>query len=86
MVAASGRCRCNSRVICHRRGLFLVLLLSRAGRSAAEVPSTGLLFDYVLYLGTLTWSVDLTYVETRLHLLTGEIYLVATAIRFFFPA
>ena len=56
--------------------------------SAAEVPSPGLVFDYVLYLGSLTWSLELTYVETRLHLLSGEwdVYLLPTAILFFFLA
>ena len=56
--------------------------------SAAEVPSPGLIFDYVLYLGSLTWSLELTYLETRLHLLSGawDVYLLATAILFFFLA
>jgi hypothetical protein len=56
--------------------------------SAAEVPSPGLVFDYVLYLGALTWSLEMTYLETRLHLLSGEwdVYLLATAVLFFFLA
>lgn len=56
--------------------------------SAAEAPSPSLVFDYVLYLGCLTCSLELTYLETRLHLLSGEwdIYLLATAILFFFLA
>jgi hypothetical protein len=56
--------------------------------SAAEVPSPGLVFDYVLYLGSLAWSLELTYLERWLHLLSGEwdVYLLATAIFFFFLA
>ncbi len=56
--------------------------------SAAETPSQGLVFDYVLYLGSLTWSVELSYIETRFHLLSGQwdIYLLATACLFFFLA
>jgi hypothetical protein len=56
--------------------------------SAAEVPTPGLLFDYVLYLGSLTWSVELAYIETRFHLLSGawDDYLLATALLFFFLA
>src|SRR5712672_2318659 len=37
--------------------------------SAAEIPSPSLVFDYVLYLGSLTWSMELAYVENRFHLL-----------------
>jgi hypothetical protein len=56
--------------------------------SAAEVPSPGLVFDYVLYLGALTWSLELTYLETRFHLLSGQgdIYLLATTVLFLFLA
>lgn len=56
--------------------------------SAAEVPSPGLVFDYLLYLGSLTWSLELAYLEMRLHLLSGkwDVYLLATAILFFFLA
>jgi hypothetical protein len=56
--------------------------------SAAAVPSPGFAFDYVLYLGSLTWSLELSYVEMRLHPLSGEwdLYLLATAILFFFLA
>ena len=38
--------------------------------SAKEVPSPNLLFDYVLYLGALVWSVELAYLENRFHLLS----------------
>src|SRR5271169_6634049 len=53
--------------------------------SQAEVPSPNLAFDYVLYLGSLTWSVELAYVENRFQLLSGqwEPYLLTTAALFF---
>lgn len=56
--------------------------------SRAEVPSPSLAFDYVLYLGSLTWSVELAYFENRFHLLSGQwdLYLLATAGLFFFLA
>jgi hypothetical protein len=54
----------------------------------AETPSPSLAFDYVLYLGCLTWSLALAYLENRFHLLSGEwdLYLLATAGLFFFLA
>ena len=53
--------------------------------SAAEVSSPSLLFDYVLYLGSLVWSVELAYIENRFHLLSGQwdLYLLATAALYF---
>src|SRR6266446_2981823 len=56
--------------------------------SPAEVPSPSLVFDYVLYLGSLVWSVELAYIEKRFHLLSGQwdLYLLATAGLFFFLA
>jgi len=53
--------------------------------SVAEVPSPSLLFDYVLYLGSLVWSVELAYIENRFHLLSGQwdLYLLATAALYF---
>src|SRR5216683_7793276 len=56
--------------------------------SPAEIPSPSLVFDYVLYLGSLTWSVELAYLENRFHLLSGQwdLYLLATAGLFFFLA
>ena len=56
--------------------------------SAAETPSPSLVFDYVLYLGSLIWSVELAYLENRFHLLSGQwdLYLLATAGLFFFLA
>jgi len=56
--------------------------------SSAEVPSASLLFDYVLYLGSLVWSVELAYLETRFHLLSGQwdLYLLATAALYFLLA
>ena len=53
--------------------------------SPAEVPSPSLLFDYVLYLGALVWSIELAYLENRFHLLSGQwdLYLLATAALYF---
>src|SRR5262249_39115117 len=33
--------------------------------SRAETPTPSLVFDYVLYLGSLIWSVELAYIEAR---------------------
>jgi hypothetical protein len=54
----------------------------------AETASPSLIFDYVLYLGCLTWSLELTYIENRFHVLSGQwdLYLLATAVLFFFLA
>ena len=56
--------------------------------SPEETPSLNLAFDYVLYLGSLIWSVELAYLEKRFHLLSGQwdLYLLATAGLFFFVA
>src|SRR5271170_7534204 len=56
--------------------------------SPSETPSPSLVFDYVLYLGSLTWCVELAYIENRLHVLSGQwdLYLLATAGFFFFLA
>jgi hypothetical protein len=56
--------------------------------SPAETPSPSLVFDYVLYLGSLIWSVELAYIENRFHVLSGQwdLYLLATAGLFFFLA
>jgi len=56
--------------------------------SSAETPSPSLVFDYVLYLGSLTWSVELAYIENRFHVLSGQwdLYLLATAGLYFFLA
>ena len=56
--------------------------------SPAETPSPSPIFDYVLYLGSLTWSVALAYLENRFHLLSGQwdLYLLATACLFFLLA
>jgi hypothetical protein len=54
--------------------------------STGETPSPSLIFDYVLYLGSLIWTVELAYLETRFHMLSGQwdLYLLATALLFFF--
>lgn len=56
--------------------------------SRAETPAPSPIFDYVLYLGSLIWSTELTYVEKRFHVLSGQwdLYLLATAVLFFFLA
>ena len=56
--------------------------------SPAATPSPSLIFDYVLYLGSLTWSVELAWIENRFHLLSGQrdLYLLATAVLYFFLA
>src|SRR5258708_10838217 len=56
--------------------------------SPGETPSPSLVLDYVLYLGSLIWSVELAYIETRFHMLSGQwdLYLLATAGLFFFLA
>ncbi|HEX5227417.1 MAG TPA: hypothetical protein VFW44_06885 [Bryobacteraceae bacterium] len=67
----------------------LYYCFSRAAAwSPTETPSPGFVFDYVLYLGALVWSVELSYIETRFHLLAGQwdLYLLATAALFFFLA
>jgi len=55
------------------------------GQTRARTP---LLLDYVLYLGSLIWCVELAYLEDRFHLLSGQwsLYLLATAALFFFLA
>jgi hypothetical protein len=54
--------------------------------SPGETPPPSLVFDYVLYLGSLIWSVELAYFEAQFQLLSGEwdLYLLATAGLFFF--
>src|SRR5260370_1132881 len=56
--------------------------------SPKETPSPSLVLDYVLYLGSLIWSVELAYLEKQFHLFSGEwdLYLLATAGLFFFLA
>jgi len=56
--------------------------------SVAETRSPSLVFDYVVYLAALIWSVELTYLESRFHMLAGkeDLYLLATAGMFFFLA
>jgi hypothetical protein len=56
--------------------------------SPSETPAPSLIFDYVLYLGSLTWSIELAYLENRFNVLSGELdlYLLATASLFFFLA
>ena len=56
--------------------------------SPAETPAPSPIFDYVLYLGSLVWLLDVAYLENRFHVLSGQwdLYLLATAGLFFFLA
>jgi hypothetical protein len=56
--------------------------------SPAETPAPNPIFDYVLYLGSLVWSLELGYIENRFHVLSGQLdlYFLATAGLFFFLA
>jgi len=56
--------------------------------SPRDTPAPSLAFDYVLYLGCLTWPVELAYLENRFHVLSGQwdFYLLATAGLFFLLA
>jgi hypothetical protein len=56
--------------------------------SPAETPAPTSIFDYVLYLGSLVWSIELAYIENRFHFLSGQLdfYLLATAGLFFLLA
>ncbi len=56
--------------------------------SLVQTPAPNAIFDYVLYLGCLVWCIELTYLESRLHVLSGQwdFYLLATAAFFFFLA
>jgi hypothetical protein len=56
--------------------------------SPAETPAPSPVFDYVLYLGSLVWCVELAYLENRFHVLSGQwdLFLLATAGFFFFLA
>jgi hypothetical protein len=56
--------------------------------SPAETSALSPIFDYVVYLGGLIWSLELAYLENRFHVLSGQLdlYLLATAGLFFFLA
>ncbi len=56
--------------------------------SRAETPAPSPIFDYVLYLGSLIWSLELAYLENRFQVLSGQLdlYLLATACLYFFLA
>jgi hypothetical protein len=56
--------------------------------SSTETTAPTPIFDYVLYLGSLVWCVELAYLENRFHVLSGQwdLYLLATAVLFFFLA
>jgi hypothetical protein len=67
---------------------FWYCVSNASGWSRAETPSPSLIFDYVLYFGSLVWSVELVYLENRFHILSGQwdSYLLATAFLYFFLA
>lgn len=70
-------------------GVCFWYCFSRAAAwSIAETPAPTAIFDYVLYLGSLVWCVELAYLEGRFHVLSGQwdFYLLATAGLFFFVA
>ena len=70
-------------------GLCFWYCLSRAPAwSPGETPAPSTVFDYVLYLGSLVWCVELAYLENRFHVLSGQfdLYLLATAGLFFLLA
>lgn len=56
--------------------------------SPRETATPTPFFDYVLYFGALVWCAELTYLEKRFHVLSGQwdLYLLATALLFFFLA
>src|SRR5271166_6347135 len=56
--------------------------------SLAQTPAPSAVFDYVLCLGSLVWCIELAYLESRFHVLSGQwdFYLLATAVFFFFLA
>ena len=56
--------------------------------SLAETSAPTAIFDYVLYLGSLVWCLELAYLENRFHVLSGQWdhYLLATAGFFFLLA
>lgn len=69
-------------------GCFWYCFSCASGWSPAETPAPNPIFDYVLYLGSLVWCVELAYLENRSHVLSGQwdLYLLATAGFFFFLA
>ena len=67
---------------------FLYCFSRAPAWSPAETHAPSPVFDYVLYLGSLVWCVELAYMEQRFHVLSGQwdLYLLATAGLFFFLA
>jgi hypothetical protein len=66
-------------------GSLIYCFAKAAPFSARETESPNLVFDYVLYLGSLAWSVELAYIENHFHLMSGQWddYLLATSCFFF---
>jgi hypothetical protein len=69
-------------------GCFWYCFSRATAWSAAEAPTPSAIFDYVLYLGSLVWCIELAYLEKRFHMLSGQwdLYLLASAGLFFFLA
>jgi hypothetical protein len=67
---------------------FLYCFSRAPAWSPSETPAPNPIFDYLLYLGSLVWSLELAYIENRFHVLSGkwDLYLLATAGLFFFLA
>jgi hypothetical protein len=56
--------------------------------SPEETDSPGLAFDYVLYLGSIVWALEMAYLQKRFPLLSGhaDLFLAVTAGLFFLLA
>ena len=70
-------------------GLSFFYCFSRARPFTPQrTESPNLLFDYVLYLGTLVFAVEVAYIETRFEVLKNswDTYLLISAVLYFFLA
>jgi len=66
-------------------GCFYYCFTRALSYSSHQVESPTLAFDYVLYLGCLTFGLELGYIEAQFHLMQGQwdYYLLASAALFF---
>src|SRR5207244_6671969 len=66
-------------------GCFYYCFSRAPSYSSLHVESPTLAFDYVLYLGCLTFGLELGYVESQFHLMQGQwdYYLLISAALFF---
>jgi hypothetical protein len=69
-------------------GCFWYCFSRAAAWSPAETPAPSPIFDYVLYLGSLIWSLELAYLENHFPVLSRQwdLYFLATAALFLFLA